>query len=126
MTVYTKGFVAERSTSSTSAINIVLPRQVQGVSGATNEHLTCELTLSWSRGSTASLIGIIKLYGIWRFSGADTLDTTAGFLSAHSIGTSPPTGLSFDVNSNNPRFNFTPATTDATKWVLKGSIWIGT
>jgi len=127
MTVYTQGFVAERTTSSSpTTVNIVLPRQVLDGYGYADDHLTCECTLSWSRGSTASLIGIVKVMGIFRFSAADTLDVSTGYALLHSLGTTPPTGIGFDVNSNNPRFNFTTAAADTTNWVLKGSIWIAT
>jgi hypothetical protein len=129
MAVYVETLVAERTTNSGSTtVNVTLPRQVVGQSGTTDEHLICELTLSWSRGSNASLIGINKVMGIFLFTSADTLSASAGFVQIAALGTNPPTGLSFDVNSNNPRFNFTSpaAISDTTTWVLKGSIWIAT
>lgn len=135
MTVYIQKFVAERTTIGTATETVILPRQPLGQSGDNYEQLTAEFTISWSRPTTGSLVGISKYFGIWRFSGVDTLDTNGAYdgilipiVAIGSNGTNPP-NISIDVNSNNPRITLTPhsstGVSEDTLWVVKGSIWIG-
>lgn len=139
MTVYIQKFVAQRTTTGTTAGYVNLYRWplegVGGVAGAAGDQLTAEFSVSWSRPTTGSLIGISKYFGIWRFSAADTLDTNAAYdgilipiVAIGTNGTNPP-NVSTDISSNQPRVNLIPhASTpsgEETLWVVKGSIWIG-